>query len=232
MINRFRRAPLAVFSVVMAALIVIMAQVGAVFAGDNYYRLTSADSVVCELNTATHVLKVTMVNGLVEWISTDGFTVHQYDFINGVGHDSGSEDFPAGVSGSSASVYVTYGNVLSYPVDIITQLVIFVNGQPTYISQFALHCNADGAGTIVVQNSAIGGVPPICVNNVPTGAAQGVLLETAPAYYAPSSDAMTTFSLPVGSHWWMLGTQNGFTELLIACQANPVWVPSEVVGTN
>ncbi|MFN8527129.1 MAG: hypothetical protein U0670_00795 [Anaerolineae bacterium] len=230
--HRLLRSLFAVSLFTLVGLMAMLTQAHAVFAGDNYYRLTHADSVVCELNTVNHVLKVTPVNGLVEYISTDGFTIQQYDFLNGAFHSSGSEDFPAGVSGSAANGYFTYSNILNYPVDMITQLVAFVNGQPVYISQFHLHCDADGAGTIVVQNSPIGGIPALCINNVPASAVQGVLLETAPAYYAPSTDATTNITLPVGSHWWIMTTQDGFTELMIACQANPVWVDSTVIGTN
>lgn len=230
--HRLVRSLFAVSLFALVGLMAMLTQAHAVFAGDNYYRLTHADSVICELNTVNHTLKVTFVNGLIEYVSTDGFTIQEFDFLNGSSHNSGSEDFPAGDSGSAANGTFIYPNILSYPVDMITQLVAFVNGQPVYISQFHFHCDADGAGTINVQNSPIGEVPSFCINNVPSNAAQGVLLETAPAYYAPNADATTNITLSVGSHWWIMTTQDGFTELLIACQANPVWVESAVVSTN
>lgn len=232
MINRLRRLSAVMFS--LAALVVLVAQVEAVFAGDNYARLTHADSVVCDLNTGGNILNVDIVNGLLEVIATDAITVQSRIFVNGSLKHEDSSDIPAGTSNSIVPVsFVQVDNVFSYPVDVLYELITYVNGQPVYVSQSDVHCDADGAGTITIFNSVY--MPTTitaCINNVPADAVQGVLLETALAYYAPNADAVTNITLPIGSHWWVVATQDGFTQLFIACQANLVWVDSALVGTN
>jgi hypothetical protein len=71
-----------------------------------------------------------------------------------------------------------------------------------------------------------------CAYPLPVDAVQGRLEGATQAYYAPSTDAKTEIVLPVGSSWWVAGSENGFYKLFVACQANYLWVPASALGAN
>ena len=71
-----------------------------------------------------------------------------------------------------------------------------------------------------------------CAYPLPVDAVQGRLEGATQAYYAPSTDAKTDIVLPVGSSWWIAGSENGFYKLFVACQADYLWVPASALGAN
>lgn len=71
-----------------------------------------------------------------------------------------------------------------------------------------------------------------CTYPLPVNAVQGRLDGATQAYYAPSEDARTEIVLPVGSSWWIAGSENGFYKLFVACQAQYLWVPASALGSN
>lgn len=56
--------------------------------------------------------------------------------------------------------------------------------------------------------------------NVPAG---------APAYFNPDLQSGTNFSLPAGT-WKISEFKDEFAKVWIACEANPIWIPSSAVG--
>ncbi|GEM_PF-2178121 len=72
----------------------------------------------------------------------------------------------------------------------------------------------------------------LCLVTLPVGAVQGRMKASALAFWAPDPSTMTTVLLPAGSSWFIINEENGFYELWIACQANPVWIPIELLEPN
>ncbi|MFN8528359.1 MAG: hypothetical protein U0670_07095 [Anaerolineae bacterium] len=68
-----------------------------------------------------------------------------------------------------------------------------------------------------------------CSNPLPANAVQHSIPAGAPAFYAPDAGAATGFNIPAGT-WWTYGSSGDSTHVWIACQANPVWVPSNAVA--
>lgn len=68
-----------------------------------------------------------------------------------------------------------------------------------------------------------------CPYPLPSGAVMSSVPAGAPAFWAPDLSAGTGFNIPAGT-WWTFGTDGDFTHLWVACQAEPVWVPSNAVA--
>lgn len=86
-----------------------------------------------------------------------------------------------------------------------------------------------GPGNIALT-AALAAAPGNCPFPLPAGLTQGVITETTSAFWAADSTATTNVVLPVGSHWWILGTSGGYVNLWISCQGTPVWVPADTVS--
>lgn len=71
-----------------------------------------------------------------------------------------------------------------------------------------------------------------CLSSIPSGSVQGRMLETVAAVYEPSSGAETNVVIPGGTAWWIIGADDGYYKLFIACPGNPVWVPASSMGPN
>ena len=54
-----------------------------------------------------------------------------------------------------------------------------------------------------------------------------MVVNTTNALWGPDAVDTTNIVLPAGSHWYVIGTQDGFSRLFITCQANPVWVAAD-----
>ncbi|MFN8528362.1 MAG: hypothetical protein U0670_07110 [Anaerolineae bacterium] len=68
-----------------------------------------------------------------------------------------------------------------------------------------------------------------CPYILPTTAVQHQIPAGAPAFYAADASAATGFNIPAGT-WWTYGSSGDFTHVWVACQATPVWVPSNAVA--
>jgi hypothetical protein len=71
-----------------------------------------------------------------------------------------------------------------------------------------------------------------CLSSIPSGSVQGRMLETVAAVYEPNSGAETNVVIPGGTAWWIIGADDGYYKLFIACPGNPVWVPASSMGPN
>lgn len=69
--------------------------------------------------------------------------------------------------------------------------------------------------------------PPPCGPSL-DGAPLGRMLTTVPLHWAPSAASASTFSAEAGKTFKIIGSQDGFTRIALACQA--YWVPSASIA--
>jgi hypothetical protein len=83
-----------------------------------------------------------------------------------------------------------------------------------------------------IQDSCYGSLANGCSPSLNDNAVVGMITETTPAYFEPSSDAATTTILEAGKTWWVLGTDasGSWYQVAVSCQA--VWVPASAMGPN
>jgi hypothetical protein len=105
---------------------------------------------------------------------------------------------------------------------------------------------AKGVGVAIMKDGnwlsywEVGGFEPECFGalaagcnpRIPEGSVVGQVLENTLAYWAPSMDATTSTVLPIGTTWWVIGTDDSKTwyQVMVSCQA--VWVPARMMGPN
>ncbi|MFN8452067.1 MAG: hypothetical protein U0521_26600 [Anaerolineae bacterium] len=77
----------------------------------------------------------------------------------------------------------------------------------------------------VFENTGAG----TCPYPLPSNAVMSNLPAGAPAFWSPDLSHTTGFNIPAGT-WWTYGTDGDFTHLWIACQGEPVWVPTNAVA--
>jgi hypothetical protein len=160
------------------------------------------------------------------------YTYSQSHLINLFGEEQG---VPIGVGTSVTS---------SYPITAEWKFRTIVGGSVVYESSLSATCPSAGSWPVTVQNreitSSTGSTSDTgtssqaneCLSSVPASSVQGRILQTTPAYFAPDAGSATNIIIPAGTAWWILDTRSGFYKLFIACAANPVWVPANVVGPN
>jgi hypothetical protein len=78
------------------------------------------------------------------------------------------------------------------------------------------------------------GTPPValvvsCTNPLPSDSVVYDVPFGAPAYFNPDLQSSTNFSLPAGT-WKISEFKDDFAKVWIACEANPIWIPSGAVG--
>ena len=73
---------------------------------------------------------------------------------------------------------------------------------------------------------------PRCDNPLPAGSVQGRMVLPTLALYDPNPNATTDILIPGGTSWWVIDAASGYYRIWIACQANPVWVPSLLMTPN
>jgi hypothetical protein len=69
----------------------------------------------------------------------------------------------------------------------------------------------------------------MCSNPLPSDSVVYSVPAGAPAYFAPDLQSGTNFSLPAGT-WKISEFKDDFAKVWIACEANPIWIPSSAVG--
>ena len=149
-----------------------------------------------------------------------------------------STDGPYPVEASNGTF--NYGSFVesfpAYPLTFEFRIDTLISGVVVYQSSLIINCTGDASGVVVPVNvvPGSGSVPSSggCVAAIPGGSVQGRLIATTPALSSASASATTTIRLPAGSAWWVIGAQNGFYRLWIACQSNPVWFPAAALTPN
>lgn len=71
-----------------------------------------------------------------------------------------------------------------------------------------------------------------CRYPIPFTSVQGRVLITTLAFHEASLDATTDVVVAGGTSWWIIGAQNGFYQIWIACYAQPVWVLASNISPN
>ncbi|MCA9909235.1 MAG: hypothetical protein KC519_11345, partial [Anaerolineae bacterium] len=69
----------------------------------------------------------------------------------------------------------------------------------------------------------------VCRYPLPANSVVRSIPAGAPTFYAPDLSTQNTFNLPAGT-WWVGETSGDFSRVWIACQAQPVWVPTNAVA--
>ncbi len=162
------------------------------------------------------------------------FTINYID--NGVN----APDGPFTVEQTSGTkVYAAFEEDFpAYPLTFEFRLDTIINGIVVYQSSLSVACSADATVAVTPTNINLtagggsGGALSNCLVPLPSTAVQGRLLESTVALYGPNPDETTNIILAAGGSWWVIGAQNGFYELWIACAANPLWVPASTLGPN
>jgi len=128
----------------------------------------------------------------------------------------------------------------AYPFTFEFRIDTLISGVVVYQSSLIINCTADASGSVTPINGPPGGsgagsasaTGPACVVSLPSTAVQGRLLVTTNALFAPDPAAVTNIVLEGGKAWWVIGAQDGYYRLWIACPANALWVPAESLGPN
>lgn len=69
----------------------------------------------------------------------------------------------------------------------------------------------------------------VCPNPLPANSVVRSIPAGAPTFYAPDLATQNNFNLPAGT-WWVGETSGDFSRVWIACQAQPVWVPTNAIA--
>ncbi len=151
-----------------------------------------------------------------------------------------STDGPYPVEASNGTF--NYGSFVeafpAYPLTFEFRIDTLISGVVVYQSSLIINCTADASGIVTPINGPPGGsgsasaTGPACVVSLPATAVQGRLLVTTNALFAPDPAAVTNIVLEGGKAWWVIGAQDGYYRLWIACTANALWVPAESLGPN
>ena len=127
----------------------------------------------------------------------------------------------------------------SYPFTFEFRIDTLISGVVVYTSSLTISCTGDTASTPITPVSGPPGGPgsssasaPTCLITLPANAVQGRVLTTTTALYSPDPATTTNIVLEVGKAWWVIGAQDGYYRLWIACNANALWVPAEALGPN
>lgn len=83
-----------------------------------------------------------------------------------------------------------------------------------------------GPGDVEVDGGVLATpAPEACVYPLPENAIVYSIPSRAPAYYEADEASRLNFDLPAGA-WWIIQTVGDFSQVWIACPAQPVWVPT------
>ncbi len=207
--------------------------VSAIQAQTYYYRWSLAPAVTCSPEGAG--VKAVFASQPVEWNLPAGASFSIVYIYNGVEVPSGP--FP-GAAGTSSFVYGALRlDFPAYPAVAAVRLETIVGGVIVYTSTMSTSCSADGVTTSTVVNAVPASgtahtLADTCKTVLPASAVQGRMLTTLRALFAPRADTTTDVTLEAGTSWWVIGAQDGYYHLWIACKAETVWVPAEAMSPN
>lgn len=125
----------------------------------------------------------------------------------------------------------------AYPLTFEFRLDTLIDGVPVYQSTVSVTCTADATFSATPVNLDLTltlpvPVPVVCPTPLPADAVQGRLLSTVTALFSPNPADTTNIILPAGSAWFVIGAQDGFYRLYIACQAAALWIPADAISPN
>jgi hypothetical protein len=108
--------------------------------------------------------------------------------------------------------------------------LIWLDAGVTYT--LVLSTYADGSTgnvTILLIGPGSGITAANCPRPLPAGSVVYPVPAGAPTFWAPDLATQTDLILPAGT-WWISEFEGDFAKVWIACQAEPVWIPSNAVA--
>jgi len=185
------------------------------------------------------------VSSYVEWYDTQVFSVDTtgtYTITMTAMTGSATPDGFYALYATAFNPANVIGNCVATDDDggggLVPKMTVSLQAGQTYVLVTTQCCDGTDAGQEIGYTNEIAGPGNIflpgaataCAYPLPSGLTQGVITQTTSAFWAANSSATTNVVLPVGSHWWILGTSGDYVNLWITCQGTPVWVPASTVG--
>lgn len=128
-------------------------------------------------------------------------------------------------SSSGGPTTATFPIPPNTPITVTFALIDGVGG-PFVTSQTIVITQCNG-GVIVVPEVAA--ETPPCPYPLPAGSVVYSVPAGAPAFWDADLSAQTNFSLPAGT-WYISEFVGDFAKVWIACQASPIYIPSNAVA--
>jgi hypothetical protein len=207
-----------------------------------YYRWSFAPNATCTQNVG--FVAVGLASQPVEWDLPVGNQFMIVYIDNGVASPTGPF---TRLPGTGSQVFGAFQENVAgtYPVTFDFRLDTYVNGILVYQSTLSVSCAADSASITPTLTSAVVTPPPSPSSSssspavpgpdmvaLPSGSVVGSFVTTTPAYFAPSTNAVTTITIEAGKTLWVLGVDSSGDFYKVVMAGRYFWVPVDTMGPN
>ncbi|MFN8527372.1 MAG: hypothetical protein U0670_02030 [Anaerolineae bacterium] len=219
-------------SVGIVVLLIIMGVFGAssVLAAGATWTLVSVDTIGCAssaTNFSMQLAGITDPSNLYWRTIVDAGGNRYMDEDAGTPNASDNGPYSWSLYNSSSGGPVTSTFPLPSNTPITVQLLLVDGSSGTPVSGVVVTFDKCNGGSVV--SVEVISVSASCPYPLPTSAVVHSVPQGAPAFYAADASTATGFNIPAGN-WYVMQTSGDFSRLWIACQASPVWVPSNAVA--
>ncbi len=215
--------------VVILVLVTSVAFASSVGAAGESWIVQSVDTIGCDdfdINLTTFVSGITTFPTNLRWRTiVDAGGLRYMDEDAGNPNNDGVTYFSIYTASTGGPTTAAFPIPDDTPITIRLSLIDGVGGPDVTLVTVSIDkCNG---GTAVINNAV--GVSSSCPYPLPSGSVVYGIPAGAPAFFAADLSAGTGFAINAGT-WYISEFSGDFAKVWVACQASPVWVPSNAVA--